>query len=940
MKKRALSLFLAFVMALGLGVPAFAAEDVFGTEEPIAPDAPAAPVEEEVEEPVPVALPVVDLPAPASADEYIVSGDCGSNITWTLKISGDLTIEGSGNMRWSTSDAPWYNYRSRIFNVHIGNGVTSIGSHAFENCYMLESVEIPDSVTEIGYYAFQDCTRLTDIDIPESVVSLGYGCFDGCEQLTSVTGGEGVTTIDSMAFSNCGQLTSVPAFKNVTSIGNNAFSYSGLTSIQLPDAIYSIENSTFSNCVDLKTVQLPKYLKYIGVNAFDGCERLTKIELPDNLLWIGAYAFENCGLTQVEIPESVVQIDDGAFAGCNALSLIKVLNEECSVAPPSSGYEGTALGVPGFTIVQGPENSPVQDYAKKYGYTFVSLGDPLPETTATPKPTDPSEPTGTPIPVVYIPEGLEEDELEKNGVLLDAPESTDTNTLDVYIKRGYAVDFQKSEGVNSYYYASPLNGPLYAGEELYVHYQLRVTTGAKKIKLIIIKCEKMCTLDFAPEEAYVWWKAVDREGNDVDVEVKPGSEIYWYDEYLELFAKPKDEKYTFKQNGYSAYLEGDLQYRLRIYQSNTSDTVTLELVEVASIKLEINGNNGLFEVWRYSASGKKIDLHNGDICYSGNRIYFKPLRENLGINISGAQHDWGPYETYTYITVRSQEPNLLIIDVYPLREVTFFVEAGVTMSYLRDVKSGSIKDGSKLYLGRGDAIYADVPRGKNLTLTGARIVDHYKNGNNTRYELQLLDGATRVTAGLSGGSSSGGSTGGGSSGGGSLLPSPDPTPAPSQSPNPEPTPTPGPGVMPAPTPVPVPVDPPKTNGGSGWSYDYDTGDYYYFVDGEPKANYWACDETASQWGFWYYVGSDGKLATGLQYIVNNNGTGWYFLQPGNDDGCVGKMLTGWQWLGPEAGEGWFSTAHGGVNGQCTWTENWGNYNAATGLWADGLSHRG
>ena len=189
------------------------------------------------------------------------------------------------------------------------------------------------------------------------------------------------------------------------------------------------------------------------------------------------------------------------------------------------------------------------------------------------------------------------------------------------------------------------------------------------------------------------------------------------------------------------------------------------------------------------------------------------------------------------------------------------------------------------------------------------------------------------------------STGGGGGGGSSATPSPSPSaspePSPSESPSPSPEPgtSPEPGVTPKPSPVPVPVDPPKTNEGSGWSYDYDTGDYYYFVEGEPKANYWAKDENASQWGFWYYVGSDGKLATGLQYIENNNGTGWYFLQPGNADGCVGKMLTGWQWLGPEAGEGWFNTAHGGVNGQCTWTENWGDYDPATGLWEDGLSHK-
>ncbi len=166
-------------------------------------------------------------------------------------------------------------------------------------------------------------------------------------------------------------------------------------------------------------------------------------------------------------------------------------------------------------------------------------------------------------------------------------------------------------------------------------------------------------------------------------------------------------------------------------------------------------------------------------------------------------------------------------------------------------------------------------------------------------------------------------------------PSPSASPEPSQTPSPSPEPTPGPGT----TPEPAPVPPPKTDGGTGWSYDYDTGDYYYFVDGEQKFGYWASEAAASQWGYWYYVGADGKLATGLQYIENDNGTGWYFLQPDNDDGCIGRMLDGWQWLGAEAGMGWFNTAHGGVNGQCTWTENWGDYDPATGLWGDGLSHR-
>ena len=52
------------------------------------------------------------------------------------------------------------------------------------------------------------------------------------------------------------------------------------------------------------------------------------------------------------------------------------------------------------------------------------------------------------------------------------------------------------------------------------------------------------------------------------------------------------------------------------------------------------------------------------------------------------------------------------------------------------------------------------------------------------------------------------------------------------------------------------------------------------------------------------------------------------------------MLTGFQWTyDATVGEGYFSPKYGS-QGMCTWNETWGAYSAATGLWADGLSHKG
>ena len=50
--------------------------------------------------------------------------------------------------------APWYSQREKINKVVIENGVTNIGSYAFNGCVNFTSITIPNSVTSIGNYAF------------------------------------------------------------------------------------------------------------------------------------------------------------------------------------------------------------------------------------------------------------------------------------------------------------------------------------------------------------------------------------------------------------------------------------------------------------------------------------------------------------------------------------------------------------------------------------------------------------------------------------------------------------------------------------------------------------------------------------------------------------------------------------------------------------------
>ncbi|MEE3404828.1 MAG: leucine-rich repeat domain-containing protein, partial [Acutalibacteraceae bacterium] len=57
--------------------------------------------------------------------------------------------------------------------VIIPDGITEIGTAAFEDCATLESITIPEGVTKIGTAAFEYCAALGRIVIPDSVTEIG-----------------------------------------------------------------------------------------------------------------------------------------------------------------------------------------------------------------------------------------------------------------------------------------------------------------------------------------------------------------------------------------------------------------------------------------------------------------------------------------------------------------------------------------------------------------------------------------------------------------------------------------------------------------------------------------------------------------------------------------------------------------------------------------------
>ncbi len=250
--------------------------------------------------------------------------------------------------------------RTSLNGVVISNGVTSIGSYAFNECSSLTSITIPNSVTSIGNLAFYNCSNLTSITIGENITSIGISAFRYCYKLVEVYNLSSLTIIAGLWEDNgcVGYYAKVvhtsldtPSRLSTTEDGyivyadsvNNEYSLIGYvgneTILTLPSDIngnnYSINQYAFYNNDNITSVTIPNSVTSIGEYAFSGCTALTEINFNAtamNDLSSNNNVFDNAGKggsgIVVNIGANVTKIPAYLFYGGGKITRV-VFDEGC-----------------------------------------------------------------------------------------------------------------------------------------------------------------------------------------------------------------------------------------------------------------------------------------------------------------------------------------------------------------------------------------------------------------------------------------------------------------------------------------------------------------------------------------------------------------------------------------------------------------------------------
>lgn len=266
--------------------------------------------------------------------ENAITGACGDDINWKLDLNTKtLYLTGTGTTYNYTNVGnvnPFIEHRGNINTIIIGDGITRLGNRLFRGLSQVESVTFGKDITTMGHEVFYSCGKLAKVEL-----------------------NEGLTALSSLAFYNCKKLAQITIPSTVTNINSRAFKGTGLTSIDVPDTVRTLGYEVFMNCASLESVDYTRGVSMLSPRTFENCTSLKTFYFTSNM----------CRIRQT------------AFAGCTALESITFENAD-NMWGSSDGSEAKIAsnaftGCNSTLQMIAKDNSHVEEYANKRGFTFV-----------------------------------------------------------------------------------------------------------------------------------------------------------------------------------------------------------------------------------------------------------------------------------------------------------------------------------------------------------------------------------------------------------------------------------------------------------------------------------------------------------------------------------------------------------------------------------------
>lgn len=176
-----------------------------------------------------------------------------------------------------------------LTSISLPSTLATIGARAFQESGLTALPAGLHGGITFADYVFAN-TKMTDITIPDGMTSIPLHMFSGCKSLTRVDLND-VTTLGNFAFNGCSALTTLIE-GNLETLGQYSLQETLLSSVNLQNAT-SLGQGCFYNCTSLTSATLPAAVT-LGNQVFYGNKNLSTVDLGSGVTSIGNDCFRGC----------------------------------------------------------------------------------------------------------------------------------------------------------------------------------------------------------------------------------------------------------------------------------------------------------------------------------------------------------------------------------------------------------------------------------------------------------------------------------------------------------------------------------------------------------------------------------------------------------------------------------------------------------------------